>query len=98
MVNLTRPRCVQAVCEAEKNCAFAPYLLRSLDRSNKNQSGHVYVGQELASEYHLDQGQELAHDEGQNLYVPQYGDKEGLPHLFKTHAWEPHCPIRLENI
>ena len=35
---------------------------------------------------------ELAFDQGQDLEAPQYGDKEGLPRLFKTHAWEEHCP------
>ena len=35
---------------------------------------------------------ELAHDQGQDLYAPQYGEAEGLPRLFKTHAWEGHCP------
>jgi hypothetical protein len=35
---------------------------------------------------------ELASDQGQNLDAPQYGDTEMLPRLFKTHAWEPHCP------
>lgn len=35
---------------------------------------------------------ELAFDQGQDLDAPQYGDSEGLPRLFKTHAWEGHCP------
>jgi hypothetical protein len=35
---------------------------------------------------------ELATDQGQDLDAPQYGDAEMLPRIFKTHAWEPHCP------
>lgn len=35
---------------------------------------------------------ELAHDQGQDLAAPQYGHTEGKPRVFKTHAWEPHCP------
>lgn len=36
---------------------------------------------------------ELAHDQGQNLDTPQYGHDRGLPRIFKTHAWAPHCPV-----
>lgn len=32
---------------------------------------------------------ELAHDLGQDLGAPQ---PFSPPRLFKTHAWEPHCP------
>ncbi len=35
---------------------------------------------------------ELAYDQGQDLEAPQYGHKEGIPRIFKTHAWEEHCP------
>lgn len=35
---------------------------------------------------------ELAEDQGQDLEAPQYGENKGLPRLFKTHAWEEHCP------
>ena len=35
---------------------------------------------------------ELAHDVGQDLAAPQYGQDEDLPRIFKTHAWEEHCP------
>lgn len=35
---------------------------------------------------------ELAHDQGQDLYAAQYGHEEGLPRVFKTHAWYDHCP------
>jgi hypothetical protein len=35
---------------------------------------------------------ELAHDQGQDLEAPQYGNDEGLPRFFKTHAWNDHCP------
>jgi hypothetical protein len=35
---------------------------------------------------------ELAYDQGQNLYDAQWGESDGVPRLFKTHAWEPHCP------
>jgi len=35
---------------------------------------------------------ELAFDQGQNLHDPQWGHEDGLPRLFKTHAWEKHCP------
>eukprot|EP00035_Acanthoeca_spectabilis_P021903 m.440842 g.440842 ORF g.440842 m.440842 type:complete len:320 (-) comp18576_c0_seq1:40-999(-) len=35
---------------------------------------------------------ELAHDQGQDLEKPQFGQDRGLPRCFKTHAWEPHCP------
>lgn len=35
---------------------------------------------------------ELAYDQGQNLEAPQYGHKDGLPRIFKTHAWAEHCP------
>jgi len=35
---------------------------------------------------------ELAHDQGQVLTDAQYGHDDNLPRLFKTHAWEPHCP------
>lgn len=35
---------------------------------------------------------ELAHDQGQDLYGPQYGHEQHLPRFFKTHAWEEHCP------
>jgi len=35
---------------------------------------------------------ELAFDQGQNLYDPQWGHEDGAPRLFKTHAWEAHCP------
>lgn len=34
----------------------------------------------------------MAHDQGQDLYAPQYGEEHGLPRIFKTHAWEEHCP------
>lgn len=35
---------------------------------------------------------ELAHDQGQDLNAPQYGDESNLPRFFKTHAWSDHCP------
>ena len=35
---------------------------------------------------------ELAFDQGQDLEANQFGHDQGLPRLFKTHAWEPHCP------
>ena len=35
---------------------------------------------------------ELAWDQGQNLEDKQYGEDEGKPRFFKTHAWEKHCP------
>mmetsp|Transcript_127874 Transcript_127874/g.370067 ORF Transcript_127874/g.370067 Transcript_127874/m.370067 type:complete len:327 (-) Transcript_127874:79-1059(-) len=35
---------------------------------------------------------ELAHDQKQDLEAPQYGHYEGLPRIFKSHAWEGHCP------
>ena len=35
---------------------------------------------------------ELAHDQGQDLYAPQYGHDQDLPRFFKTHAWSDHCP------
>ena len=35
---------------------------------------------------------ELAHDQGQNLNAAQYGHEAGLPRVFKTHAWQGHCP------
>lgn len=35
---------------------------------------------------------ELAHDQGQNLEDSQYGHDSEMPRLFKTHAWEDHCP------
>lgn len=35
---------------------------------------------------------ELAVDQGQNLEECQYGESDGKPRLFKTHAWEEHCP------
>lgn len=35
---------------------------------------------------------ELAQDQGQDLESRQYGEKDGKPRLFKTHAWEEHCP------
>lgn len=35
---------------------------------------------------------ELAVDQGQDLESKQYGEDEGKPRLFKTHAWEEHCP------
>mmetsp|Transcript_11143 Transcript_11143/g.25808 ORF Transcript_11143/g.25808 Transcript_11143/m.25808 type:complete len:294 (+) Transcript_11143:202-1083(+) len=35
---------------------------------------------------------ELAFDQGQDLNGPQYGDEEGIPRVFKSHAWEGHCP------
>ena len=35
---------------------------------------------------------ELAHDVGQDLEAPQYGHDNDLPRIFKTHAWEEHCP------
>ena len=41
---------------------------------------------------------ELAHDLNQDLSAPQYGDKQGLPRLFKTHAWQSHCPKGCKTI
>lgn len=35
---------------------------------------------------------ELAHDQVQDLNAAQYGDEEGIPRVFKTHAWYEHCP------
>jgi hypothetical protein len=35
---------------------------------------------------------ELAFDQGQDLYAPQYGDEQDIPRIFKSHAWEEHCP------
>lgn len=35
---------------------------------------------------------ELAFDQGQHLDAPQYGHNEEMPRIFKTHAWEEHCP------
>lgn len=35
---------------------------------------------------------ELGADQGQDLDAPQYGHERGLPRIFKTHAWEEHCP------
>lgn len=35
---------------------------------------------------------ELALDQGQDLESPQFRNDAGLPRLFKTHAWENHCP------
>ena len=35
---------------------------------------------------------ELAVDQGQDLEAPQYGEADGKPRLFKTHAWADHCP------
>lgn len=41
---------------------------------------------------------ELAHDQGQDLYAAQYGNKEGLPRVFKTHAWHGHCPKGMTHV
>lgn len=35
---------------------------------------------------------ELAYDQNQDLEANQVGHEHGLPRIFKTHAWEPHCP------
>ena len=35
---------------------------------------------------------ELAHDQGQNLQLAQYGDSSNELRFFKTHAWANHCP------
>ncbi|KAG7347287.1 sulfotransferase family protein [Nitzschia inconspicua] len=35
---------------------------------------------------------ELAVDQGQDLYAPQYGQERNCPRMFKTHAWENDCP------
>ena len=36
---------------------------------------------------------ELAYDQGQDLEAPQFGgDANNTPRIFKTHAWEEHCP------
>jgi len=36
---------------------------------------------------------ELAHDLHQDLSAPQYGHDEDMPRIFKTHAWQGHCPV-----
>lgn len=41
---------------------------------------------------------ELAADQGQDLNAPQYGDNEGIPRIFKTHAWAGHCPTGCKKI
>ena len=41
---------------------------------------------------------ELAHDLKQDLSAPQYGDEQGLPRLFKTHAWQRDCPKGCKTI
>mmetsp|Transcript_8692 Transcript_8692/g.12291 ORF Transcript_8692/g.12291 Transcript_8692/m.12291 type:complete len:255 (-) Transcript_8692:490-1254(-) len=41
---------------------------------------------------------ELAFDQGQDLNAPQYGDADDLPRVFKSHAWEPHCPKGCKRI
>lgn len=35
---------------------------------------------------------ELAYDQGQDLNATQYGDDDGIPRIFKSHAWYDHCP------
>jgi hypothetical protein len=35
---------------------------------------------------------ELAHDQGQDLKAVQFGEQDGMPRFFKTHAWANHCP------
>ena len=35
---------------------------------------------------------ELAHDQGQNLSDPQWGDSDKHLRFFKSHAWAGHCP------
>jgi hypothetical protein len=35
---------------------------------------------------------ELAYDQGQDLNATQYGDDDGIPRVFKSHAWYDHCP------
>ena len=41
---------------------------------------------------------ELAADQGQDLEAPQYGQDEGLPRLFKSHAWAGHCPKGIDLV
>jgi hypothetical protein len=35
---------------------------------------------------------ELAFDQQQDLSADQYGDVDDKPRIFKTHAWQDHCP------
>jgi hypothetical protein len=61
------PRCVRAVCEAEKKnlrvsfltVRLLPVYLDPWTEAIRTTPGHAYEGQELASEYNLDQGQDL---------------------------------------
>jgi Sulfotransferase domain len=41
---------------------------------------------------------ELAHDLQQDLSAPQYGEDRGMPRIFKTHAWQGHCPSGCKTI